>query len=72
MKLSAVTTQRLEAASALLGTHGLKSTIRTLDALQLATAQALHARRRIAAFVAADKKLSASAAACNLPVLDVS
>jgi predicted nucleic acid-binding protein len=68
----AISSRRLDAAAVILRTHGLKNNIRTLDAIQLAAAQALHTRSRIAAFVAADKKLLASAAACNLTVLDVS
>jgi predicted nucleic acid-binding protein len=71
LAVSAVSARRLEAASAIFRTHGLTNTIRTLDSIQLATAEAMHARRRIQAFVAADKKLLASAAACNLMVLDV-
>jgi uncharacterized protein len=72
LKVVAISSRRLEAAAVILRTHGLESNIRTLDAIQLAAAQALHARTRIAAFIAADKKLLTSAAACNLTVLDVS
>jgi len=72
LMVAAVSSHRLQGASSLLGTHGLTNTVRTLDAIHLATAQALHVRGRIAAFVAADKKLLAiSATACGLPVLDV-
>jgi predicted nucleic acid-binding protein len=70
--VAAVSSRRLAGASSLLGTHGLTSTMRTLDAIHLATAQALHSRSRIAAFVAADKKLLAVAATtCGLAVLNV-
>ena len=72
LAVAAVSSRRLQGASSLLGTHGLKNAIRTLDAIHLATAQALHGRSRLAAFVAADNKLLSSAAACALPVLDVS
>lgn len=69
---AAISSRRLEAASVILRTHGLTNTIRTLDAIHLATAQALHHRSPIAAFVAADKRLLASAAdASGLPILDV-
>ena len=70
--VTALSSRRLEAAAFILRTHGLTNTVRSLDAIQLASAQALNARRRIAAFVAADKKLLVSAAACNLTALDVS
>jgi len=73
LAVAAVSNPRLQAASAILGTHGLTSPARTLDVIHLATAQALHGRTRIAAFVAADKRLLASAAAaCGLGVLDLS
>lgn len=67
----AVSSRRLDQASSLLGTHGLTHPMRTLDAIHLATAQALHRRSRIAALVAADKKLLIAASACGLTVLDV-
>jgi predicted nucleic acid-binding protein len=71
--VAALSGQRLSDASALLGTHGLTQAIRTLDAIHLATAQLLHNRTQLTAFVAADKKLLAVAAnACGLSVLDVS
>lgn len=71
--VAAVSSRRLEAASSLLGTHGLTNSVRTLDAIHLATAQALHGRSRLTAFVAADKKLLAVAGtACGFTVLDVS
>jgi predicted nucleic acid-binding protein len=72
LTVSAISSRRLGAAAEILRTHGLSNNIRTLDAIQLATAQALNARSRLTAFVAADTKLLASAAACNLVVLDVS
>jgi predicted nucleic acid-binding protein len=72
LAVAAVSSRRLEAASSILRTHGLANNVRTLDAIHLATAQALHGRSRIAAFVAADKKLLASAAACGLSIHDVS
>lgn len=72
MTVTAVSSQRFEAASAILRTHGVKHAIRTLDAIQLASAQALHARSRLAAIVAADKKLLQVAAAVGgFNVLDV-
>lgn len=69
--VAAVSSRRLEEAARLLGTHGLTNNLRTLDAIHLATAQALHGRGRLAALVAADKKLLAAAAVCGLAVLDV-
>jgi hypothetical protein len=67
----AVSGRRLDGACSLLATQGLNHAMRTLDAMHLASAQAVHARRRLAAFVAADKKLLAAATACGLSVLDV-
>lgn len=73
LTVTAVSSQRLEAASGILRTHGVTINIRTLDAIQLANALALHVRSSIAAFVASDKKLLDSAsAACGLTSLDVS
>jgi predicted nucleic acid-binding protein len=72
LEIVAFSSRRLDAAAVLVRTHGLRNIIRTLDAIQLATAQALNTRNRISAFVAADKKLLASAVACNLATLDVS
>ncbi len=70
--VAAISGRRLEGASSILNTHGLVRSVRTLDAIHLATAQALHGRSRLAAFVAADKKLLATASvACQLSVLDV-
>jgi hypothetical protein len=43
--------------------------MRALDAIHLASAQALHDRRKLAAFVAADKKLLTAATACGLNIL---
>lgn len=72
LTVAAVTGRRLDEASSLLQAHGVAFTIRTLDAIHLATAQALHSRGRIAAFVAADKKLMAvAAAACGFVTMDV-
>ena len=70
--VAAVTSRRLDEAAAIFATHGLTNGVRTLDAIHLATAQALHARNPLAAFVAADKKLLAVAVVCGLNVLDVS
>ncbi|MBX9787657.1 MAG: type II toxin-antitoxin system VapC family toxin [Pirellulales bacterium] len=71
--VAALSSQRLRDASELLGTHGLTKSLRTLDAIHLATAQSLHQRTRLAAFVAADKKLLAVAGdACGLAIVDVS
>lgn len=73
LAVAAVNSRRLDAASSILRTHGLTNNVRTLDAIHLATAQVLHGRSRLAAFVAADKKLLASAVtACGLSVRDVS
>jgi uncharacterized protein len=69
--VAAVSGPRLQEASLLFGTYGLSNAIRTLDAIQLATAQALHSRARLDAFAAADKRLLASATACGLPAMDV-
>ena len=55
LTVAAVSSPRLQSASAILRSHGLKNSIRTLDAIHLATAQALHGRSSLAAFVAADK-----------------
>jgi predicted nucleic acid-binding protein len=71
LNVAAVSSRRLEGASTLLSTQGLSSSMRALDAIHLASAQAFHARSRLAAFVAADKKLLAAASACGLAVLDV-
>lgn len=73
LTVAGVSSRRLAEAATILNTHGLRRAVRTLAAIQLATAQALDGRTRIAAFVAADKKLLAIAAdACGLPILDVS
>ena len=71
LAVSAVSPRRLADASSLLRSHGVSHNLRTLDAIHLATANALHARHRITAFVGADKKLLAAASACGLAVLDV-
>jgi uncharacterized protein len=70
--VTAISSQRLAAASAVISTFGLTNAVRTLDAIHLASAQALHGRSRLAAFVAADKRLLTVASACGLPTLDVS
>jgi uncharacterized protein len=69
--VTAVSGARLQDASNLLATYALTHPIRALDAIQLATAQGLHRRTRLAGMVAADKRLLASASACGLPVIDV-
>ena len=72
LTVAAMSSPRLESASVILRTHGLKHPLRTLDAIHLATAQALHRRSPLAGFVAADKKLLASAdAACGLAIVEV-
>lgn len=71
LTVGGVSSGRLADAAKLLVTEGLKANMRTLDAIHLATAQAMHARSRLAAFVAADKKLLSAAVACGLTVLDV-
>lgn len=72
LKVAAVATRRLAGASALFGVQGLSHNLRTLDAIHLATAMALHARTRLTAFVAADRKLLAVAElACGLNVMVV-
>jgi predicted nucleic acid-binding protein len=72
LAVAALSSPRLADASALLSQQGLSYPMRALDAIHLATAQALHLRSRLAAFVAADKKLLTTAAACGLAILDVS
>jgi predicted nucleic acid-binding protein len=71
LNVVAVSSSRLEAASLLLRKVGLSSPLRTLDAIHLATAQAVHGRSRIADFVAADKKLLTAAAAAGFTVRNV-
>lgn len=71
LSVVAVSSQRFEAAANILQTIGLTHNIRTLDALHLATAQSLNARSRLSSFVAADKRLLSSAAACGLEVEDI-
>jgi predicted nucleic acid-binding protein len=68
----AVSSRRLDDAAKILATHGLKNNVRTLDAIHLATAQALNGRTRLAGFVAADKKLLQAANVSGLSVIDVS
>lgn len=71
LKVNAVSGARLQEASELLATYAVFYPIRTLDAIQLATAQSLHRRHHLAGFVAADKRLLASAAISGLPTIDV-
>ncbi|MBI2823334.1 MAG: type II toxin-antitoxin system VapC family toxin [Planctomycetia bacterium] len=72
LNVAAVSSRRLEGAATIFATHGMTHSIRTVDAIHLATAQALHRRGAVAGFVAADKKLLAVAsAACGLTILDV-
>jgi predicted nucleic acid-binding protein len=70
--VAAVSGRLLDQAAAILQTNGTTHPIRTLDAIHLATGLSLNARRPLAAFVAADKRLLAAAAACGLPVLETS
>ncbi|MFL5330214.1 MAG: type II toxin-antitoxin system VapC family toxin [Gemmataceae bacterium] len=72
LRVAAVTNRRLEEASTLLRSIGRIHALRTLDAIHLATALALHGRGRFEAIVAADKRLRHAAVATGLPVLDVS
>ena len=72
LAVAAIGPRRLDDAAAILSTHGLTTNIRTLDAIHLATAQALNARTRLSALVAADKKMLAAASLCGLTVLDLS
>ncbi len=70
--VAAVSSGILHAASEILATHGLSHPIRTLDAIHLATARALHRRRHLAGLVAADKRmLSSAVVACGLTAIDV-
>jgi predicted nucleic acid-binding protein len=69
--VAAISSRRLDSAALLLRTQGLTQSLRTLDAIQLATAQALNNRSTLAAFIAADKKLLASATAGGFVPLDV-
>jgi predicted nucleic acid-binding protein len=70
--VAALTSRRLDEAAAFFATHGLTTNVRTLDAIHLVTARALHARNPLAAFVAADKKSLAAAVICGLNRIDVS
>lgn len=72
LSVAAVSSRQLDRAAAILRTHGLTHNVRTLDAIHLATAQALHERSRLTGFVAADRKLLLVAAkACGLTTLSV-
>jgi uncharacterized protein len=57
LAVAAISSPRLESAAVLLATHGTTLPMRTLDAIHLATAQALQNRASLAAFVAADRQL---------------
>ena len=67
----ALSSQILDEGSAILSSFGLKNQLRTLDAIHLATVFVLQKRTIIEAFVAADKRLLASADANAVAVLDV-
>jgi len=68
----ALSSRHLQGAATVLGTFGLSHNIRTLDAIHLATALALHARTKLVGFVAADKRLlDVAANACGLAVVAV-
>jgi hypothetical protein len=70
--VAAVTSKRLEDATALLRSHALLHSLRALDAIHLAAANALNSRSPIAGFVAADKKLlTVASAACGITTVDV-
>ena len=72
LAVAAVSSRRLDDAAQILRTHGLVAHIRTLDAIHLATAYAVHTCRQLAAFVAADKKLSSvSVEVYGCAVIDV-
>jgi uncharacterized protein len=66
----AVSGVRLVEAAELLATTGLTLPLRSLDAIHLATAMALHKRTRLASFVAFDNQLLDAAIANQLPVLE--
>jgi uncharacterized protein len=65
-----VPARRFHEAQQLLLKHGLTRRLRTLDAIQLATAHALHASVPLDAFVAADSNLGSIATAEGLAVLN--
>ena len=67
LTVAAVSSRRLEEASSILGTHGLTNTVRSLDAIHLATL-ALHGRSRLAAW-SRPIKLLAAATAGGLTIL---
>jgi uncharacterized protein len=70
LTVAAISEVRLNGACAVLAATGLKHSLRTLDAIQLATALAAHGRSRLTAFVAADKQLLATAAVWGLPIIE--
>jgi len=71
LRVLSLGSHRLTAAAMLMGAQGLIHSLRTLDAIHLATAIAFHRRRPLAAFISADRQLLTVAAACNLPVTTV-
>jgi hypothetical protein len=72
LTVAALSGRRLDTAAQILRAHGPTANIRTLDAIHLATAKALHARSPLAAFVAADRKLlSAVADVCGCAVIEI-
>jgi predicted nucleic acid-binding protein len=72
LTVAALSARRLEDAARILSTVGLTGSVRTLDAIHLATAQALNNRTSLAGFAAADKKMIAAATASGLKVIDLS
>jgi predicted nucleic acid-binding protein len=72
IQILAVSAVTFATASTIIRSIGLEQSLRSLDALHAATAQKVHQRSKLAAFVVADKRLLSSAEACGLPVLDVS
>lgn len=71
VKLLALSSKRLIDAIGIFTLHGTSVSLRTLDTIHLATAQALMRRRGSIIFVAADKKLLVAAQAIGLSVLEV-
>lgn len=71
IQILAVSTVTFATASTIIRSIGLGQPLRSLDALHAATALKVHQRSKLAAFVAADKRLLVSAEACGLPILEV-
>jgi uncharacterized protein len=71
LKVATVGSRQLAAAASIIATHGLSHVIRSLDAIQLATASTLHDRKQLTSFVSSDKRLLAAAIACGLPTLEL-